>query len=291
MKLTVILLCLTLFWGVCEAASWSLIYPRPLNGDDRRQDYPLALLKLALSKTGVRYTLLPSNRIMLQGKAIRQLKENREVNVIWAMTDAQREKDLLPIRIPITKGLIGWRVFFIDKHRQRLFNQVSHLKDLTRYTPVQGEEWPDTKILQANGFNVLVVSDYPEAFSSLAAGQADLFPRSVIEVMGEMGSNTKGPDIQLESNLLIHYPAAMYFFVNRSNPIMARLIETGLKRALEDGSFDELFLAEYQDDLEQINVEGRLRFELTNPQLPPKTPTGQSSLWYHPDRMPLAEKP
>ena len=62
-----------LVWTLnASAANWSIHYPRPINESDSRHDYPLTLLKLALSKTGVRYTLTPSERILLQVKAIRQ---------------------------------------------------------------------------------------------------------------------------------------------------------------------------------------------------------------------------
>ena len=86
------LLLVLLLWTLnASAANWSIHYPRPINESDSRYEYPLTLLKLALSKTGVRYTLTPSERILLQGKAIRQLKENREINIVWVMTDMQRE--------------------------------------------------------------------------------------------------------------------------------------------------------------------------------------------------------
>ena len=68
-----------------HAAVWHIVYPRALLEADVRNDYPIALLKLALDKTGVRYNIKPSDRILLQGKAIRQLRENRTVNVIWSM--------------------------------------------------------------------------------------------------------------------------------------------------------------------------------------------------------------
>ena len=80
--------------SMVEAATWTITYPRPIDDSDARAQYPIALLKLALDKTGVNYELRPSDRILLTGKAMRQLRENREVNVVWSMTDSQREKEL-----------------------------------------------------------------------------------------------------------------------------------------------------------------------------------------------------
>lgn len=263
-----------------QAALWSITYPRSLDDGDLRNEYPIALLTLALEKTGVNYSLLPSDRIMLQGKALRQLRENREVNVVWSMTDSQREKDLLPIRIPIAKGLIGLRVFLINTTYEEDFEGITSLNSLTRMTPVQGEEWPDTKILQASGFNVLTVNDFPDAFPLLSSNKADFFPRSVIEVHNELLDPRMDTDLGLEKHLALYYPTAMYFFVNKGNVTLARLIETGLRAAIEDGSFDALFMASFEETLEQLHMEKRTVFELENPLLPEKTPLDNEQLWY-----------
>nr|WP_083638533.1 transporter substrate-binding domain-containing protein [Alteromonas pelagimontana] len=276
--------CLLLSQGA-SAALWSLTYPRPLDDRDLRNEYPIALLTLALEKTGVKYSLLPSDRIMLQGKALRQIRENREVNVVWSMTDTQREKDLLPIRIPIAKGLIGWRVFLIKKQELSAFRQITTKDGLSKKIPIQGEEWPDTKILQANGFNVYTVPDYPEAVSELEAGKADFFPRSVIEVVNELKDDRRKASIMLEPNLAIYYPTAMYFFVNKGDSTLARLIETGLRRAIEDGSFDALFMSTYEESLQQLNLDKRIILSLENPLLPDLTPVGEKALWYLPQKM------
>ncbi|WP_240612696.1 amino acid ABC transporter substrate-binding protein [Alteromonas flava] len=261
------------------AAVWNITYPRALNEGDLRNNYPVELLTLALEKTGVRYQLLSSDRIMLQGKSLRQLRENRSVNVVWSMTDEQREKDLLPIRIPIFKGLIGLRVFLIHRDKQREFNAVQSLAALQRYVPVQGEDWPDTKILQSNGFDVASATEYLDNFAMLSRFQADFFPRSVVEVMSEVGMSGVDTDIVLEQNLAIQYPAAMYYFVNRANPTLAKLLETGLRRALEDGSFDELFMQHYGGLIETFNLSNRRVFQLDNPLLSEQTPLNDSSLW------------
>ncbi|RDV25272.1 amino acid ABC transporter substrate-binding protein [Alteromonas aestuariivivens] len=267
-----------------QSATWSITYPRSLDDTDLRNEYPVALLTLALEKTGVKYRLLPSDRIMLQGKALRQLRENREVNVVWSMTDSQRERDLLPIRIPIAKGLIGWRVFLVTEQKLPRFSMITRKSDLLTLAPIQGEEWPDTKILQANGFNVFTVPTYQEAFSVLASNRGDFFPRSVIEVFQEMKTQNLAREIILEQDLALYYPTAMYFFVNKGNQVMARLLETGLRRAIEDGSFDALFFASYEETLKQLALDKRKVFVLENPLLPERTPLQDTQLWYQPSQ-------
>lgn len=266
--------------GQASAALWTITYPRPLDDSDARAQYPIALLKLALDKTGVNYELRPSDRILLTGKALRQLRENREVNVVWSMTDSQREKDLTAIRVPIAKGLIGLRVFVVNQEKAGKFENVMSLTDMRKLVPVQGEEWPDTKILQANGFNVFTVPEFREAYDMIKQGKGDFFPRSVMEVDAELAEEGRRSNLHLESEMALYYPTAMYYFVSSSNKTLARLIETGLYRAIDDGSFDALFESTYAPILEGLNMERRQIFTLENPLLPVETPLNDSRLWY-----------
>jgi hypothetical protein len=265
-----------------EAATWTITYPRPIDDSDARAQYPIALLKLALDKTGVNYELRPSDRILLTGKAMRQLRENREVNVVWSMTDSQREKELTPIRIPIAKGLIGLRVFVINENKKTKFDDVLSLTDLRKLIPIQGEEWPDTKILQANGFNVFTVPEFREAYDMIKQGKGDFFPRSVMEVDAELEVEGRRNNLYLEPSMALYYPTAMYYFVSSSNKTLANLIETGLNRAIEDGSFDALFESTYAPILASLRVNERKIFTLENPLLPIETPLTNSALWYKP---------
>ena len=64
-------LCSLLMVSSAQGALWTITYPRPIDDSDARAQYPIALLKLALDKTGVNYELRPSDRILLTGKAMR----------------------------------------------------------------------------------------------------------------------------------------------------------------------------------------------------------------------------
>ena len=275
-------LCSFVVITTAEAATWTITYPRPIDDSDARAQYPIALLKLALDKTGVNYELRPSDRILLTGKAMRQLRENREVNVVWSMTDSQREKELTPIRIPIAKGLIGLRVFVINQNKKAKFDDVLSLTDMRKLVPIQGEEWPDTKILQANGFNVFTVPEFREAYDMIKQGKGDFFPRSVMEVDAELEAEGRRNNFYLEPSMALYYPTAMYYFVSGSNKTLANLIETGLNRAIDDGSFDALFESTYAPILESLEVDERKIFTLENPLLPIETPLTNSALWYKP---------
>jgi hypothetical protein len=280
MSVISLFLCCLFMSSFSHAVTWVITYPGALYDGDERHKYPEALLKLALDKTGVRYEMRASTRLKYQSKALRQLKENIEVNVVWSMTDRQREDELLPIRIPLAKGLIGWRVLLSHTNKPFFKKKIDSLEDLLVYSPVQGIDWPDTKILQANGFNVIGAQNHTEALDLLSRQQVDFYPRSVIEALYELKQEGADPDIELKHGLALQYKTAMYFFVNKSNLTLARLIEVGLNRAIDDGSFDRLFYEYHGPILEQLDLDEVRSFELDNPLLPLKTPILEPKYWY-----------
>lgn len=273
-KLMCLLMCLYL--PVTTAAVWKITYPKQPIEDSIHVTYTIELLKLALEKTGVRFEITPTDEITLQGKAFNLLSNNRSINIVWSMTNEQREADFLPIRVPIFKGLIGWRVLLVEP------NMLPKLErsNLREHSVVQGMDWPDTKILQANGFNVVNATNYDEAFMIMHRSQAGMFPRSVIEVIAEMADDNLRRDLMIEPNYVLQYPAAMYFFVNKRDKILARLLEQGFAKAMADGTFDALFNATYLPVLEELKVSQRTLVKLTNPLLPLETPLFEEHLWY-----------
>lgn len=278
----------TLFFSVllltiaipARAATWTLYYPKPDDVEDKRTTYPLAVLRLALKHTGVKYNLYPSQKVLTQGRSIKQLKANREVSLIWSMTDKVREEELVPIRIPIYKGLIGWRLFLVKDENRDVFDSFTTIQELRQYTPVQGYDWPDTKILQSNGFEVVTASDYGEMFDIVRLERAGFFPRSIVEIWAEMEDPQKNRDLVVEPYMALRYPTATYFFFNKKNIVMKNLVETGLRRAIDSGDFDELFFSEHREYIQQANIHQRIVFELENPVLPEKTPVDESKFWY-----------
>jgi hypothetical protein len=268
--------------ALAQAASWQITYPRPLSESDLRTAYPVQLLSLALEQTGVNYRLIPSDKILVQGKALKELAANREINVLWSVTNPQREEQLLPIRIPIFKGLIGWRLLLIRDDMSERFKYIQESEHLIKLIGVQGLDWPDTKILQANGFEVATSKKYAELFDMLRKAQADFFPRSLVEVWGELANPVFSERLVLEPNIVIRYPSAMYLFVNNKSVPLANLLERGLEMSIANGKFDELFLQVHQDMLNKSNIKDRRFFDMENAFLPEATPLQRKELWYQP---------
>ncbi|UAA37861.1 amino acid ABC transporter substrate-binding protein [Paraneptunicella aestuarii] len=267
-----------------HAATWNIRYARTSEIVDMSNSYPLQVLGLALGQTNVKYRLIQSNKMVLQGRAIEQLKANREINVIWSMTDTVREEELLPVRIPIYKGLIGLRLFLVTDDYADLLAPVKELQELRRFTPIQGSDWPDVKILQANGFEVATASDHPRIYTMLKSDAASFFPRSIVEVWRELEHEAFPNYLHLEPRLAVHYPTATYFFFNKKNVVLANLVKTGFERAIANGKFDKLFMQFHRKYLEKANLDKRIVFELENPILPENTPLDRKELWFKADK-------
>lgn len=263
-----------------DAATLALVYPRPVSAFDQRSEYPLKLLELALAKSGTPFTLKPSSAVMNKARVADELAQGREINVAWMVTSREREARLLPIRICVFKGLGGWRIALVRKADLPLFARVRTLKDLQKLAAGQQLDWPDTAILRASAIPVETATSYDSLFAMLANGRFSWFPRSIPEIWAEAQSH-KSQGLVVEPHLLVRYPSAYYFFVNRRDERIAWLIESGLERSIKDGSFDKLFLEYHGDVLARAKIKDRLVIDLPNPFLPPQTPLARKELWFH----------
>lgn len=272
------LLLLASFLAARCALADGLLYPRPETSDDERGTYTYQLLQLALTKAGSSRKLELTQHVMPQGRSIVEIAAGSgKLHVIATMTSREREEKLLPIRIPISKGLIGWRLLLVRADQTELLRHVDSLPELRPYRMAQGHDWPDLGILGHNGLQGAAVSNYASLFEMLKAGRIDYLPRSVMEAPNEAARHK---ELAIEPYLLLHYPAPDYFFVNRADIELADEIRRGLELAIADGSMDKLFYQHYGKLLRQANLDKRRILELKNPELTPETPFERKELWF-----------
>ncbi|MDX5373063.1 MAG: transporter substrate-binding domain-containing protein [Pseudomonadaceae bacterium] len=222
---------------------------------------------------------------MPQSRAEQALEQNDgSLQLMWSMTSKAREASLLPVRIPIYKGLIGWRVPLVRREDKHWLSRVQGLDDLKPMRFGQRADWPDTRILRGNGLQVITSQSYESLFRMLDAGRFDLFPREVVVAWHEQAQATRdGLALEVDEHIVIHYPTAFYFFTSRARADLAEAIEQGLEAMIADGSFDALFRQHHGATLERARLEQRRRIELNNPELPAQTPFQREELWYRPN--------
>lgn len=249
--------------------------------EDERSHFPIALLHLALSKSDKSYQLRPSKTDLAQQRTIQLVATQGGTDVVWTFTTAELEQKLQPIRIPIDRGLLGWRLLLIRATDEARFAALSTTAELAAMTAVQGHDWPDVKVLQQNNFKVVTGANYQGLFEMLRLGRADYFPRSINEIHYEHRTQSKG-ELLIAEGLALFYPAPMYYFVNKEDTELAQAIDRGLREAIADGSFRTLFLQHFADDIEQAKLNGRKIFRLENPELSDLTPLSNRELWFDP---------
>lgn len=250
---------------------------------DPSHQYYIELLKLVLNKTKKpddTYELRPADFHMVQSRAITELEKGEKIDIFWTMTSVKRESNLLPVRIPLLKGLLGYRVFLIRSEDQKAFTKVNKLADLRKFVAGQGHDWPDTFILRHSKIPVTGVPNFDALFTMLYKKHIDYIPRGVHELWSEIDSY---PDkkFSIDSQVLLKYKAPVYFFVNKNNEQLAQRIQQGLTIAIEDGSFEQLFSRYYAVEklANKLKINQRLVLQLVNPYLPIQTPLNKSEYW------------
>jgi len=201
---------------------------------------PIRLLRAALDKAGDPYELQASPVPMVQDRSLREIAAGNRVDVFRSMISIEREQYLLPVRIPIDRGLFGWRVFHTTEKKST-------------------------------------------SYRSSANGRAGLFPRSILEVWKEIALEKH--NLRVDPRLSIYYPTALYFFVSKSQPELAKRIEHGLNQMIDSSEFEQLFLEEYGADLAEAIASKRQVIYLENPFLSKETPLERKELWIDPDAL------
>ena len=257
------------------------------NFSDPNAGYAINMLRLALRYIDKPYRIDISTNDMTQARVNEEVRIGGNLDLAWTSSDAKMEATVLPIRIPLFKGLLGYRILIINKYDQAKFDRVETLEDLKQLTFGQGRTWADTNILEANGFTVIKTNKYPSLFYMVEGGRFDAFPRGVHEPFGELAQR---PELELavEKNLMLAYKMPFYLFVSKNNPELAKDIETGFNRAIADGSFDEAFMnaPEVKDVIEKANMKNRKVFYIDNPTLSEETPLDRAELWFDPKDLP-----
>lgn len=252
------------------------------NLDTPNSVYSEGLLRLALSYSPRKYVFECIVDSTSQTRAMQNLNSG-VADVLWIATSDVLEKQLLPIRIPLYRGLLGHRIFMIREGTQSLFDGVETLDDLRQISLGQGTEWPDTTILEANGMKVDKVLRYYSLFPMLEGGRFDAFPRGVQEPWAEIEARPE-MNLTVEKNLVLVYRMPYYFFVSKKNSELQREIESGLEKAIKDGSFDRYFFNSpiIKAMLDKADLKNRRPFYLNNPMLTPETPLDREELWLNP---------
>lgn len=263
------------------------IYPGPESQNDKRYDYEWELLRNALEITKDSYgsyVMKTANIVMNGNRRDYELnKDSGIVTIILGIGTKEREKILMPVRIPLDKGLLGYRVFLINKRNKSKFDKITKLEMLRKFKVGQGLGWGDIKVWESNGFKVERGSDYEGLFNMLRLERFDFFPRGILEITEEY-ENRKNTiaELAIEETILIYYPWPRYFFCSNSSEgkKLAERVKVGLIKMMENGDYDRIFKKHFENKIKKLNLKKRKFFKLDNPLLTSETPLDNRKLWY-----------
>ncbi len=268
-------------------AGTRVIYPAYETQTDSRFNDLIEILQAALEKTVPEFgpfELAPSRLKMNEQRYLAELKNGERINVAWSSTSVEKETEFRPLRIPLRKGLLGYRIALIAKDGQAKIDQVHTLDDLKTLTMGQGRGWGDVQLYKSNGIRV-VETEYANLFKMTNEGRVDMFPRGIGEVFAEFDNHGKdNPNLAIEKNLLIYYPWPYYFFFNTRDAALQHRIDIGIHKMMQDGSFDAIFKKFNAKAIAQADFKKRRVIRMANFLLPKETPLGDASLWFDPSK-------
>lgn len=220
---------------------------------------------------------------MTPSRAALELEKGSIIDVHWLGTSIKLEESLRAIRIPTTRGLIGWRKFIILKKNQARFEEIKTLQQLGKNYACQGSQWPDTPILEAAGLPVMSSVKYEDLFKMLRAERCAYFPRGFHDHDKELAMRR---DIYSEmtsyQDLMLHYPFAVYFFTSKRNRGLGDWIESGMEKLAANGDILRYMqhheLTSHVFPLNKNSPETILSIE--NPLLSKDTPVEDPNLWF-----------
>lgn len=252
---------------------------------DKRFEYPMEVLRLALDRTKSDYgkaEIEPYPQGLSRKRALVELGRGN-ITVFSAPTRREWEEKALPVRIPIRKGLMGYRLFLIRAENQHMFSNISSVDELKKLSVGQGLQWSTTAALKKLGFSIDGSTDYESLFTMLMHNRFDYFPRAITEIFTEFDlRKEKYPDMEIEKSISLYLPLPYYFFVTPKRPDLVKRLEAGLRMMIKDGTLDTLFNAYHRQNIDRANLDKRQILRLKNPDLPPQTPFDQKEFWYQP---------
>ena len=249
-----------------------------------RHSHSQQVLFLALDKTVEKYGdyTIVRNEEMSRERSLEQLKKGY-LSVHVVPTNEDWENSTIPVYIPVSKGLLGFRMLLIREEDQSIYSNVNDSEQLNLFLAGLGTQWSTTKVLRHFGYKVVAAPDYNGLFKMLSTNRFDYFIRGVNEIFGEF-DNIKNDltNIKIEDDLVLFIPLPIYIFVSPSQPELAKRIEEGLEMAIDDGSFDKLFNESHGANLELADLKNRKLIHIGNPLIKDNKNTNNPRYWLNP---------
>lgn len=254
---------------------------------DVSHSYYLQLLELALKATEKEYgatkiELMPTG--YNQGIILSLLNYDGILDVVTSAPTPEREREFRSARVPLLRGLLGYRMMLIRPEDKDLFSKITTAEELKKYRACQATHWPDADLLEKAGYTVVRTPEFADLFWLLLDKKCDYFPRGIAEGYAELEKHNKDyADKKLAAfdDIIIHYPIPIFFYTSHSNFELAARLEKGLKFLITNGEFLKLMEQHpVTASLFPLNKWASKRyFKVPNHMLPKAIPVEEKYLW------------
>lgn len=256
-----------------------------LHGNLAVFDYEISVLRLALEHAPGDHTVtvvpLPG---MTQKRILATMnRRDRPIDVFVTGYTQERERDFQQVDIPITRGLLGHRIFVIRRADLERVAAVRSLNDLRERMVIgSGIDWLDTAVFEHAGFKVQT-GLYENLWKMLAYGRYDAFNRGIHEAYVEIDQRReKFPALVIDDNLMVVYPFDYFFYLPKSDQRRHDIVKAGLEAAYEIGAFMAHFTSHpmIRKVIADARPTKRLTFRLDNPLLSERVRAIPEKYWH-----------
>jgi len=256
----------------------------PMSKSDTRYDYPKKLLQRILTNTQNEYgaaEVVDNQNPMKRTRALKELIKGENLHVMAEAPKQEWTAKLLSVRIPIRKGIQGYRLFLIKKQTQNILNNISSFAEFRNIPTGSGDQWSTTRVLKENKFKVILGTDYEGLFSMLMLNRFSTFGRGINEVFTEFDQHShEYPDLAIDDKFALFIPLPTYFFVSPTKIKLRDRIEKGLIELIESGEFEKIFQEEFGAIIKKANLASRKIYRIPNPNLSDQDPIDIKEYWY-----------
>jgi hypothetical protein len=243
--------------------------------------YEFGVIELALEHADGDFRLVIEEFPSMTQSRIGSMMLNEQVDVMFTGYSVERETRFLQVNFPMTRGLLGYRVFLTQADSLSSLKQVRSLEQLKKFCIGTGSDWPDASIMEKNGFCV-DRAPRDRLWAMLANKRFDLLSRAAHEGLREIDTiQQQYPNVVLSASTVLAYPFDLFIYVNRNNERLHRILTEGLSRAYSTGDFMRHFLSNpnLRHALETLQDPDTHIIRIENPDMSKKSRDIDPALW------------
>jgi len=214
---------------------------------------------------------------MTPKRAFISLKNNENINAYIGPYNKTWDSEIISIKVPIRQGLLSYRLLLVHNSQLAKFSKVKTLDDLSKINAGLQQHWATTKVFTSHNLKVTTTHNFEGLFQMLKRDRVDYIPRAVYEAYDEL--NMRQPDLKdivVEPTLALYLPMATYIHISPQEPRIARRIEIGLRKLIDNGEMKTILDKYYAEDISRANLQNRRIIKISNPDYSDKNIEGNN---------------